>query len=1422
MDIGINEAMKKYIVAKISKVSSLMNKIEEKGSSLIEVIGESGTGKSLLFKDLISRLEAKGLFHHVLTPKIFCINHFKEFIQKLTNISENDYANITQQSIKFKTHEKYDFFYFFCEQLKLRDYIRPCIVLIDDCSLIDEYTRDFIHYIINDFRDLQIKVVTFSSKQIFTFSEKINLEYLKADDISEILSNSYPSSSNDFKHEGEIILNISKGNLYIANHIINKAKMNKSKLDISSFIDKNLESNDLHLKSIEELTDNQRKILLYIYLLDGHANILNLKTVFTKDLKKELDILCSRYLAVNHGTNYYIHKISSYSTIFSKIALKEIKDDIEKCLELLEGFELQSYNLVRYNIMLKKFDKEIFDSALKELSKLNDNVGTIDILNYMFMKQKKAVEKLDILKQLGLAHEYLGNYEDASEKYREYLHICGKHNFPEAEIIYHLSKSLFAMNSSNFALEVIKKYSPESIDSYWKSKIILLKGEILTEAEEFEEAVTIIDQAIGSAFQIKDPNKQWNLLGDAKKVTGKLYYYTNDYDKATDLFKDAENYYSKAENQKGLAAIYNNIGVLHQFKGEYDSAEEMYQKSLELETDRFNLKGISVCYNNLGGLMDDKGNRSRSLSYLNQAIQIQTLLNEPYPITNIYNNIGITYMDSKEYEKSEEAFLKSLEIAINFNFYRVLIATYNNLGALFNSKGDWDKAIEYYQKAIDKSTEYDDIDGLIISYSNLGEIYEKSGEFNVAYDLYFKGLELLPRINDENIKADLYGNIGSVLTSLHKFKEAYSFLVESLDFFKSVDAKHKIVEGCQKQAMYFVMTHNYESASYYLNQALTIAEELNLTNELGKAYYLKAILEQKDSDSAKKHIQKAIELFVSNSKQYELAQANYLLATILSDEAEWEQALQILFNNKKLIKKFGSIKLLEQNDILIQKIQKEHEAELRENKVQEDLLNKFYEITNELGVITDFDNLLEQSLNKLVDFAEADSAVFYLFNNKALPETWEYRNYANYSNKDKNFDAIQDIIQQTYASSQKLDLKQPHFAPRFNHIIGIPLNLRNKPQGVIVLMTAHGSHYFPERTINMISALCNQIIILIENVKSLRLEKTHDSIRGKLNQSNTFNIIGQSKKMLDIFDIINKIKDTPTTVLLEGPSGTGKELIARAIHYSSIRRNKEFIAQYCGALPETLLESELFGHVKGSFTGAAYDKKGLFELANGGTFFLDEIADISLSTQAKLLRFLQEGEVKRVGSTKTEKVNVRVVCATNVSLIDKVKKGEFRLDLYYRLNVIRIQVPALIERRDDIPLLGIHFLDKYNKHIKKNVSGITDEAMKILQGYEWPGNVRQLENEIERAVTLADSSSFINANDLSPEVLNFSANKQTLNILSKPQSLKDAVEKLEIDMITQALEESSWNQTKAAKILGLSRQGLIKKMKRYNLDKNQD
>jgi two-component system, NtrC family, response regulator HupR/HoxA len=311
------------------------------------------------------------------------------------------------------------------------------------------------------------------------------------------------------------------------------------------------------------------------------------------------------------------------------------------------------------------------------------------------------------------------------------------------------------------------------------------------------------------------------------------------------------------------------------------------------------------------------------------------------------------------------------------------------------------------------------------------------------------------------------------------------------------------------------------------------------------------------------------------------------------------------------------------------------------------------------------------------------------------------------------------------------------------------------------------------------------------------------------------NIIGHSQKMLDVYKLVSKVIDTPTTVMIYGETGTGKEILAHAIHYNSNRKEKIFVAQNCGAFTETLLESELFGHVKGAFTGASNNKKGLFEIADGGTVFLDEIADTSPAFQTKLLRVLQEGEIKAVGAEKSKKIDVRIIAATNKNLEEESNKGNFRKDLYYRLNVFPITLPPLRDRKDDIEDLSHFFIKKFSQRINKKIKGIDSESLQLLQKADFPGNIRELENEIERAVTLAEENSNITKEILSPRFQNIIALQPTNTI--ENGDLKKQVEDLEIALIQQALIKTNGNILKAAKLLGLSRQGLHKKLNRYQI-----
>jgi DNA-binding NtrC family response regulator len=340
--------------------------------------------------------------------------------------------------------------------------------------------------------------------------------------------------------------------------------------------------------------------------------------------------------------------------------------------------------------------------------------------------------------------------------------------------------------------------------------------------------------------------------------------------------------------------------------------------------------------------------------------------------------------------------------------------------------------------------------------------------------------------------------------------------------------------------------------------------------------------------------------------------------------------------------------------------------------------------------------------------------------------------------------------------------------------------------------------------------------------KSLLLENIY--LRQELQEKYGFhNIVGKSKKMQDVYRIVAKVAMTDSTVLIYGQSGTGKELIARAIHFNSSRREKQFVPVDCAVLSENLLESELFGHVRGSFTGAVTTKPGLFEVADGGTVFLDELGNIGLAIQAKLLRVLQEREFTPVGGTKSKKVDIRLIAATNKDLEKMIKEGSFREDLYYRLNIVPIYLPLLRERQEDIPLLAVHFLKKYTEEMGKTIKGFTPEAMEKLMRYPWPGNVRELENVIERTVVMIEDEMVRVEHLILPGQQEKERWENHVPMTSdelkevKKQAREKAVEEIEKAFIVSALERHQWNVTKAAEEVGMLRPNFQALMRKYSL-----
>ncbi|UYL08513.1 sigma-54 dependent transcriptional regulator [Bdellovibrio sp. SKB1291214] len=405
------------------------------------------------------------------------------------------------------------------------------------------------------------------------------------------------------------------------------------------------------------------------------------------------------------------------------------------------------------------------------------------------------------------------------------------------------------------------------------------------------------------------------------------------------------------------------------------------------------------------------------------------------------------------------------------------------------------------------------------------------------------------------------------------------------------------------------------------------------------------------------------------------------------------------------------------------------------------------------------------------------------------------------------------------------DLQMPH-------VTGIELLKHVKesyPDTVFMLITAFGTTETAVEAMKMGAYdyltkpfKIDEVRLNIQNaLRSRNLEVENRTLKKELTKEYSFqSMVGNSPAMHAIFDMVKRVSQTPTNVLITGESGTGKEVVAKAIHYNGPLKDRPFVTVNCGAIPENLMESEMFGHKKGSFTGAVADKPGLFEVADGGTLFLDEVGELPLTIQVKLLRAIQERVVRRVGSTEDTKVEVRIIAATNRNLEEMVAKGTFRQDLFYRLNVINIKTPSLRERREDVPLLANHFLKKYNERLNKNIGAISVEAMEILKKYDYPGNVRELENMIERTVALEGGATIL-PESLPPMVNTTSGRKMAssneIEMGDDGVDLDKVMGQIEKELLIKAIHSAGGVKKRAAKLLHISFRSMRYRIEKYNL-----
>ena len=761
---------------------------------------------------------------------------------------------------------------------------------------------------------------------------------------------------------------------------------------------------------------------------------------------------------------------------------------------------------------------------------------------------------------------------------------------------------------------------------------------------------------------------------------------------------------------------------------------------------------------------------------------------------------------------------------------RGLATTYGNLGRAHLHLGEWEQADEFFEQSITTARDIGCSYTMALSLANSALLWTRRGVVNEAARRFRESVAHGEVSGDScGLAATLsdYGELEHIRGNDHA---ALELLARSEALMNEAGGVDDLPELKRRRAECLVALGEPEEAAQLVSEALDMVTAMG--NRLEESSCLRVLGELRasagDLESAEEHLRKAEDITRELGAPYELGQVLSSLGRALLLKGSSDSGLQALAEARDTFVRLGArrdARFLQEEISAASGQTTPLEGRLPDEREH---LAALYRSSQSLSSSQSADILARELADIAAATIPADTAGVVLFGADGR-QSVVMSSLCGFTGKEEDVVSIVSSLMPSCEDGEPCvitegDAAPPGVAPllrarKAQRLALVPLASGRRALGALYLEFTKGSRIPSQEDVRFLRALAVQAATFIENARlRSKLEDEVESLRWVVDGRHKFaNIVGQSLSMQHLFSLLEKVARTSVTVLIEGESGTGKELVARAIHLNGARRDARFVAQNCAALPEQLLESELFGHVRGAFTGAHRDKPGLFEAADGGTFFLDEIADMPPSLQVKLLRVLQDGEIRRVGATEPVAVDVRIIAATNRSLREEVAAGRFREDLFYRLDVVRVQMPSLRDRRDDIPLLAQHFLNRECEAAGESTRGFSDRAMDLLVNYDWPGNVRELENEIQRAVALSDPGTTITSDCLSERI-------RTVQIAIHPPkpgtrlALKDMVEDVEKRVILQVLNENKWNKSRTADALGLSRQGLLKKIARFGLE----
>jgi Nif-specific regulatory protein len=1391
------------------------------------ISGESGIGKTRLLKELKIRSQLCGSSFidipileksvNAFIPVFSIVNEVKRFLSdsdiekygKLIDIIKQDYE--IEGAEKSRVYDETSFILEIIDVIIAAAKTEKLVIAFDGLNNADGGTIDFIEYFERNLElnpNKNISVVVTVQPEMSTDVDEL---------IKEIENNSKLLS---IKLTGV-------GKEQIANYI-------RSTLGVESlpeqFLEKLTDETSGNFLFIEEIL----KVLLeegFIYRKEGKFEIKS-EVELPKLPGSVVDAFKARFEKFSGEEKELLYKLSVLSGNF----------DNELTL-VASGFD---------NISLNQYLRRFLNEGLFIAGPDGYRFKSEKIKNILYDEfsrdKKKAVHGIiaDYYKNLlhdnkSIYTELLSYHLFSAERFGEAIPLLTKSGDKAREIFANLEAEDFYKKAILSMEKIGEKFSMGKYSVYSKlADVYDLSG-------KRDEGSMVLNNMLKIAEKFLDNHK----ISDTYILQSKLFYAIGEYEKAKNIGEKAVTLKERIDDQKGKANALVAVGSAVFKMGEVQPFLKYYDEAIKI----FEELGCDIEYGlalvDLGiAYWSNLDTPEKAIEYYEKALAIFEKANYPKGKLRAIGNTALAYYTLGKYEKSLECLYEVKKICEETGNRKGLCTALVNIGNLFLIKGRFSEALSAISHCLTISILIGDQYSRRSCYENFGKLYDSLGQHLIAYDYYEQALNNAIQTTDRSSQIINFINLSFTSIRLDRIEKANEYLskAESL-----IDENSDLISRINLvfPKVLLLICKNIDFDISQIEKLISYAIELSIQcSEVDSEIYCYFLLSyvylkiEKNAEAleqSQKAIRKINELNYIPTDLSEILWNHYLILKAKGEKNLSIETLKKAYNHVINISK--NITDLSMRESYLEKaepnasIVKEYKnmiagvsVEDSSAKIRLNNLETLYRITQKIISILDLDELLNAVMDLALETLKGERGMIFLLEDDEL-RLKAARNVEKQSVKDASeisSSVLNDvalggkpILTMDAMGDEKLMQRQSIMNYNIKSLVCVPIKLKEKILGTVYVDSTGSSESivaFTSIDLEFLEAFAGVVAISIENARLLKeLKDENVYLRNEVEEKYRFeNIIGNSEALQKVYKIMEGAIRSEGTVMIQGESGTGKELVAKAIHFNSARKKERFIAVDCAALHETLLDSELFGHKKGSFTGAIQDKKGLFEEADKGTIFLDEITNTSLAFQAKLLRVLQEGEIRRVGDTDSKFVNVRVIAAANKNIEEEVRLGRFREDLYYRLNVIPIFVPPLRERREDIPLLVDHFVKKYQTKTSKVIKSISQELVDRFTAYDWPGNIRELENIINRMIIFAEEEK-LTLKDIPSDFQKIIGKSDMVSEIFKNNDEISNIKELEKEHILRTLQKTGGNKSEAAKLLGLKRTTLIERMKKYGL-----